>query len=160
MKEYILNKLCFTDKHIDKLKQFIKDFELEYNTRDLDSAIDNIGWNTDLFDAITEILFIKLRGKLEARFDVNNFDDELLKYQCENNSSKIEINITYNWYSVKNWNDLVNIIEKLYKLEKVETEVEVINTNKKGKVVAHEHGVFTIQIDNKLYFIDENEVIN
>lgn len=159
MKKYILNKLYFTNKHIDKLNQFIKDFEIEYNTSDLDSAIDNIGWNSNLFDAITEILFIKLQGKLEDRFDVDIFDEELLEYQCENNSSKIEINITYNCYSAKNWNDLVNIIERLSKLEKIETEVEIINTNKKGKVVAHEHGVFTIQIDNKLYFIDENEII-
>ena len=152
MKEYILNKLCFTDKHIDKLKQFIKDFELEYNTRDLDSAINNIGWNTDLFDAITEILFIKLRGKLEARFDVNNFDDELLEYQCENNSSKIEINITYNWYSVKNWNDLVNIIQKI----ESENTNNLIGTDIKATIVGIEDNEYIVKIGNTKCKIPRN----
>ena len=140
MKEKALRLLCFTDKHIEKIQQFIKDFQLDDNNL-LETVIDYHFYNdNNLFESVVAELLLQLEGKLERNipsFHRVNFHSNVF---C--NIGNIGVQVMYKSHTAKNWDDLVDIIQKV----ETENTNNLIGSDIKATIVGIEDNEYIIKI--------------
>ena len=142
MKEKALRLLCFTDKHIEKIQQFIKDFQLDDNNL-LETVIEYRFYSdNNLFESVVAELLLQLEGKLETNIPSYNRDKFKSNVFC--NIGDIGVRIMYNYNTANNWDDLVDIIQKV----ETENTNNLIGTDIKATIVGIEDNDYIVKIGN------------
>ena len=142
MKEKALRLLCFTDKHIEKIQQFIKDFQLDDNNL-LETVIEYYFYNdNNLFESVVGELLTRLEGKLERNIPCYNRDKFKSNVFC--NIGDIGVRIMYNYNTANNWDELVDIIQKI----ETENTNNLIGSDIKATIVGIEDNKYIVKIGN------------
>lgn len=152
MKEKALRLLCFTDKHIEKIQQFIKDFQIDDDNL-LETVIDYYFYNdNNLFESVVGELFTRLEGKLEKNIPDYNRDKFKSNVFC--NIGDIGMRIMYNYNTANNWNELVDIIQKV----ETENTNNLLGSDIKATIVSIEDNEYVVKIGNTKCKISKKDI--
>lgn len=152
MKEKALKLLCFTDKHIEKIQQFIKEFQLDDNNL-LETVIEYYFYNdNNLFESVVAELLTQLEGKLEK--NIPNFNRDKFHSNVFCNIGNIGVQVKYNYHIAKNWNELIDIIQKV----ETENTNNLIGSDIKATIVGIENDEYIIKIGNSKCKISKKDV--